>query len=191
MTSSINVKSTAVDTVPSITKSADGTGTLALQTNSVSGLTIDTLQNITANSAGALGVPVGTTAQRPASPVNGMIRYSSSITVLEGYVNGAWKTIAGTPQYSVNYLIVAGGAGGGAGGGNGGGGGGGAGGLLENSTTFISGTTYTITVGAGGSAVTDDNANHVGGSGSNSVLSGTGITTVTSIGGATASSSMC
>ena len=39
---------------------------------------------------GAVIVPVGTTAQRPSSPVNGMIRYSTTNNVLEGYANNTW-----------------------------------------------------------------------------------------------------
>ncbi len=43
----------------------------------------------------AIALPVGTTGQEPASPVNGMIRYNSSVGVqdLEAYVNGAWTTL--------------------------------------------------------------------------------------------------
>lgn len=43
---------------------------------------------------GATTVPSGTTAQRPGSPVNGMIRYNSDLTVAEAYVDGSWKTLA-------------------------------------------------------------------------------------------------
>jgi len=71
------------------------------------------------------------------------------------------------------YLIVAGGGGGG----NRGhaSGGGGAGGLLYNSSaTFGATGNFSVTVGAGGAAQA---------SGSNSVLSGPGITTLTAIGG--------
>ncbi len=43
----------------------------------------------------AIALPVGATGQEPASPVNGMIRYNSSVGVqdLEAYVNGAWTTL--------------------------------------------------------------------------------------------------
>jgi len=40
---------------------------------------------------GYLQLPVGTTAQRPASPVNGDIRFNSQFKVVENYINGAWK----------------------------------------------------------------------------------------------------
>ena len=82
MASSINADSGSTSGLTAIIKTADSSGALALQTNGTSGLTVDTLQNITANSAGALGIPVGTTAQRPASAVNGMIRYNTSLSVL-------------------------------------------------------------------------------------------------------------
>ncbi len=43
----------------------------------------------------AIALPVGTTGQEPASPVNGMIRYNSSVGVqdVEAYINGAWTTL--------------------------------------------------------------------------------------------------
>ena len=92
--------------------------------------------------------------------------------------------------YTVDFLVIAGGGGGGGGvTGNldGGGGAGGyrnsystetsgGGGSSETSLTFNPGTVYTITIGAGGAS------NDVG---SNSSISGTGLTTITSIGGGT------
>ena len=44
---------------------------------------------------GALKLPAGTTAQEPAIPVNGMIRYNSDTDVFEGYAGGAWGSIGG------------------------------------------------------------------------------------------------
>jgi hypothetical protein len=38
-------------------------------------------------------VPMGTTAQRP-SPVNGMLRYNTTLQNFEGYANGVWGSIA-------------------------------------------------------------------------------------------------
>jgi hypothetical protein len=86
--------------------------------------------------------------------------------------------------YDAEYLAVAGGGAGGYPDGNGsaGVGGGGAGGLLTNyEGTAISLTpseVYTITVGEGGGADISG-----GNNGENSVISGTGITTITAVGG--------
>lgn len=74
--------------------------------------------------------------------------------------------------FSVQYLTVAGGGGGGSGNG---GGGGGAGGVLTGSLTLQLNTQYTVTIGAGGAAVT---------SGNNSVFS-----SVTALKGANGSNS--
>ena len=84
-----------------------------------------------------------------------------------------------TPQaVDTEYLVVAGGGSGG----RGDGGGGGAGGHLTNfggtAISLTPGVTYTVTVGGGGAASSGN-----GNPGVNSVLSGTGISTVTSIGG--------
>jgi len=111
---------------------------------------------------GADVLPSGTTAQRPASPTDGMIRYNSQLNQLESYVDGSWVvlkksfeatggditesggykihtfTSSGTFSVSsgsseIEYIVVAGGGGGGR---NGGGGddcaGGGAGGYRSS-----------------------------------------------------------
>lgn len=46
---------------------------------------------------GSLKVPVGTTAQRPASPGVGMIRYNTDISANEQYTPDGWKSIATPP----------------------------------------------------------------------------------------------
>lgn len=43
---------------------------------------------------GAIGLPSGTTAQRPSSPVNGMIRYNTTTLSVEGYANNTWVAFA-------------------------------------------------------------------------------------------------
>ena len=39
-------------------------------------------------------VPAGTTGDRPVTPANGMLRYSTTFGLFEGYINNAWQTIA-------------------------------------------------------------------------------------------------
>jgi len=78
-----------------------------------------------------------------------------------------------TPQsYSIDFLVVAGGGAGGVAGG-------GAGGFRTSTQTVNVGTAITVTVGNGGTAVTSSR----GGVGSNSSISGSGLTTITSAGG--------
>lgn len=43
----------------------------------------------------ALELPDGTTAQRPGTPVNGMIRYNTTLSQFEGYKASAWGAIGG------------------------------------------------------------------------------------------------
>jgi hypothetical protein len=126
-------------------------------------------------------MPVGTTAQRPASPVAGMYRLNTTTTEPEWYDSVAeeWVAFGTTPirNYSVEYIVVAGGGGGGITSGGGAGGyrssvsgessGGGA--SAESAITLTFGTSYTVTVGAGGAARA---------AGSNSVFG-----TITSTGG--------
>jgi hypothetical protein len=95
----------------------------------------------------------------------------------------AFNPYAGATD-TVEYLVVAGGGSGALGAGWTGGtsAGAGAGGYLESITTFVPGASYTITVGAGGSAVTGTTYGN-GNNGSNSSISGSGLTTITSTGG--------
>ena len=96
-----------------------------------------------------------------------------------GQMNFAyWQTIVVVPTVSGSYLVV---GGGGAGGGYTGGGGG-AGGLLSGTVSLTLGTTYTVTVGTGGTAVTSASLT-TGGNGGDSIISGTGLTTITATGG--------
>jgi hypothetical protein len=110
-----------------------------------------------ANGTGALLTPSGTTAQRPASPIVGMQRWNTTIGGMEVYIgNNNWQTIAST-AYTVDYLVAAGGGGGG---GNNSGAGGGAGGLLTGSALSVTpGTSYTVTIGAGGSSTPTNGSN--------------------------------
>ena len=87
-----------------------------------------------------------------------------------------------TPQtYSIDFLVIAGGGGGG---GEAHGGGGGAGGYRTSTQTVTVGTTITVTVGDGGAGGTGVSPNATKGiAGSNSSISGSGLTTITSAGG--------
>jgi hypothetical protein len=67
-----------------------------------------TFSGLTLNGTGQLQLPNGTTAQRAASPVNGMIRYNSTNSKLEAYENGVWINVVGTgsTDYSMEYTIA-------------------------------------------------------------------------------------
>jgi hypothetical protein len=86
--------------------------------------------------------------------------------------------------YSIDFLVVAGGAGGGdrfsGSGPDATGGGGGAGGFRTSTQSASIGTVITITVGAAGAASTSGTN---GGTGGNSSISGSGLSTITSAGG--------
>ena len=94
---------------------AGTTLTTALQT------TGDTTGNIvltpdsgvmTVNATGALTIPSGTTAQRPASPQNGQMRYNTTLSLPETYQNAVWTSF-GTAAYPITILLCGGGGGGG------------------------------------------------------------------------------
>jgi hypothetical protein len=100
-------------------------------------------------STGYFSIPLGTTAQRPATPQNGAIRMNSTTGNPEWYssTSAAWVGFNAQAPYSVDYLVVAGGGGGACLGG-----GGGAGGMISGTSTLTPATNYTVTVGGGGNA---------------------------------------
>jgi len=116
--------------------------------------------------------------------ITGTVTQDADSTGVDGdYTWYKWTDTAATGSYSFStttdhtWLVV----GGGASGGRGNAGGGGAGGYRAGaSLSLTGGNTYTITVGVGGTSVTGNNPGVVGG---DSILSGTGITTITSTGG--------
>ena len=99
-----------------------------------------------------------------------------------GYNVLGFGAFSASGPYDVDVLVVAGGA-------SGGGyqaGGGGAGGLRDiNIALLPRGTDFTVTVGGGGSGYDSSQSptTYRGNNGSDSVFSGTGITTITSSGG--------
>ena len=67
---------------------------------------MSTLTNTTINDTGYVTLPKGSTAQRPSSPINGMMRYNTDYGKVESYVNGAWQ-VAGFPYCYYNEGIKA------------------------------------------------------------------------------------
>lgn len=57
------------------------------------GVAIDINRQVILDSANSLLVPKGATADRPASPTNGHIRYNTDSNELEGYQAGAWRNL--------------------------------------------------------------------------------------------------
>lgn len=94
---------------------ADGqtpmSGPLAMGSNKITGLATGTASgdavnwgqfttptftgNVTVTSVGFVKLPVGTTAERDGSPVDGMIRYNSTLGRYEGYSGSAWGGLGG------------------------------------------------------------------------------------------------
>ena len=65
-----------------------------------------TLKNTTINDTGHLTLPSGTTAQRPASPTNGMLRYNTSTNAVELYYGGAWSNVTSNASIVTSGLVV-------------------------------------------------------------------------------------
>jgi hypothetical protein len=57
------------------------------------GVKYDINDLVTVDSTNAMILPKGTDAQRPASFINGMLRYNTTDNQIEAYQNGAWREI--------------------------------------------------------------------------------------------------
>lgn len=121
------------------------------------------LKNTLINDTGYLGLPSGTTAQRPSSPATGYMRWNTTESHAEVYNGTDWApigTAAAAVPLTVDYLVVAGGGSGSLQGAGGGGGlrtsytlptGNTGGGLTAESSLALATTTnYIVSVGPGG-----------------------------------------
>lgn len=88
MTTKINASSAG------LTETVDASGILELQTANTTAVIIGTDQNANFTGTGAITIPVGTTAQRPASAVNGMMRYNSNTSKIEVFVASSWANLS-------------------------------------------------------------------------------------------------
>ena len=62
---------------------------------------------ITVDTTGSLVLPVGTTAQRPSSLAQGMIRYNTDDSTFEGYDGGNWGSLGGVKDVDGDTYITA------------------------------------------------------------------------------------
>lgn len=75
---------------------------LGASTTSLAGLNI-----LAATGTSHWTLPVGTTAQRPASPAIGMVRYNSTQSTFEGYSSGSWSSLGGVKSVDGFTYIIA------------------------------------------------------------------------------------
>lgn len=124
--------------------------------------------NIKANAAAGSATVITITVlyQNAVSGIDGLFETvdgttTSTITAIQPsttYLTNTWgtPTLSSTASgYDVSYLVVAGGGGGSSGGG-------GAGGVLSGTARLLTGSSYTITVGAGSAGTTGDNVQQGG-----------------------------
>lgn len=184
----------------------DATGSLRISKSTTTVAQFNASGDLEMMTTGSIKVPSGTTAQRPATPQEGMIRKNDTTKVVEAYSGGGWTylqggfvkrsefTTSGTfiPDPATRcfvYEIYGAGGGGGAAAptaanehscGDPGQHGNAIIGFVPR-TTAISGVSYTVTIGAGGTAGTQS-ANG-GNGGSTSITSTTGPSSITVNGG--------
>ena len=160
-------------------------GTMAYQNANAVAITGGTVTNVTLDlheMTNEIFLPVGPTALRDATPIQGLMRFNTDGPFYEGYVSGNWHRFLTVNQgsYTITYFAVGGGGGGGPvdvvyGSGGGGGGGG-----IASTTSVIPGTNIlTMTIGAGGATNTAGSASTITG-----VTSAAGGATGTLNGGA-------
>lgn len=91
----LNAASLSLTTALPISSGGTGGTTAATARGSLQAVGYDAV-------TGSAPLPAGTTAQRTASPSNGMIRYNNDTNEFEGYQNGSWAGIGGgNPLFTV------------------------------------------------------------------------------------------
>tara|TARA_R110000868_G_scaffold18467_3_gene81137 strand:- start:1318 stop:1599 length:282 start_codon:yes stop_codon:yes gene_type:complete len=88
MPSTINTQPGNSTTYTALIKSGASDANLALETNGIDAVVINGSQIANFVSTGAVTIPRGSFAQRPAVPINGMVRYNTDTARFEGYING-------------------------------------------------------------------------------------------------------
>jgi hypothetical protein len=56
------------------------------------------------NSTDSILLPTGTTAQRPSSPVDGMIRYNTTVPGVDMRIAGSWVNLSGTGPFTSEFI---------------------------------------------------------------------------------------
>ena len=186
-----------VNASPVWTTSSGSLGTFYEQVSvSLSATATDVDSTITYALASGSSLPSGVTLNSSTGAITGTLPDIASNTTYTFTVNASDGvntiprafSITSTALVAISTaetLVVAGGGGGGSNGNTTGGGGGGAGGYLYNaSTSFTPGTAYTLSIGTGGVGRNQSTSSPSSGSkGGNSVISGSGFTTITAFGG--------
>lgn len=165
----------------------DNAGNIVFIANNTSVMRLESSGIVDLSSA-RLIVPIGNTNTR--SNVTGSFRFNNQSNVFEAFTGSSWINVS-KGSFVANGLIVAGGGGGA-------GAGGGAGGLLyygwestpqkapnDTAITFLNGSTYTITVGAGGASLANGSVSSITGDNLSLVAQGGGgsINAIGMIGG--------
>jgi hypothetical protein len=137
-----------------VTGNATIGGSVSMATTANSNVIIGAVNIFANSSTGQVYLPAGDANLRTASPINGVLRYNTTLQAYEGYQNNVWVRFQTFPQgnYTIAYLVVAGGGGSknGISASADAGGGSGAGGVLNDNWTATPGIQTAIIVGAGG-----------------------------------------
>lgn len=117
---SIHINSNVIETIDSnanLELRTNGTGAVVVdnlnfKNNTISSTSGNLILNsatdiISMNNTGSLLLPSGTTAERPSSPVAGMIRYNSDLLGFEGYNGTYWIPLDGVRDTDGNTQITA------------------------------------------------------------------------------------
>lgn len=78
--------------------SVSGTANQIVITGTAPNFTVGLANNAILPGTGSLTLPTGTTAERPGTPVNGMIRYNSTFNNAEFYSQAAWRPVGQVVQ---------------------------------------------------------------------------------------------
>jgi hypothetical protein len=183
-----------INASPVWTTTAGTLGTFNEQVSvSLSATATDSDSTITYALASGSTLPTGVSLNASTGAITGTLPDITTDTTYSFIVNASdglntiprTFSITSTAQIVAETLVVAGGGGGGSNGNTTGGGGGGAGGYLySTSTAFLKGSSYSLSVGLGGTGRQQSTSSPSSGNkGGSSSISGSGFSSITAIGG--------
>lgn len=88
-----------LDKIPVVDVSVGDTKAYTIEQIFSGSYTVAGLKTYTDNAVwsgtGYVALPSGTTAERPSTPLNGMLRYNNETNSFEGYANDSWGSVGG------------------------------------------------------------------------------------------------
>ena len=97
---------TAISAETTRATTAEGANTTAINNEIARATAAEATKVAKTSATGSAVLPIGTTAQRDATPAEGYLRGNSTLSQIEAYIGAAWKAIGDLTQAAANLLYA-------------------------------------------------------------------------------------